>query len=264
MRLPYHDIKFYCDQCAGLPIRGTSRFNHRGCATSSGSRSLAVTRTDSDSLVVYCHKCNGTGGTGGTYDPTEAKPSGNRIWKKPDWEYRVREFPVQVKVWLGGQWVTNNDLEALGVRYDTANESLQFTVWGEEGETRAAAGRINRQYSKDATSKYICSGQRSWLRCTSSTTLVLVEDYLSCVQAGMAGYSAMLLGGTRLTDDSLSSILAHKWERIVVYLDNDNPDVRKSQRDIYRTLSFYYPVVVLREDRDPKELTVTELQELIG
>jgi hypothetical protein len=80
----------------------------------------------------------------------------------------------------------------------------------------------------------------------------------------MAGYDSLFLGGTRLTDDCLSELLKGNWARVIIYLDNDNPDVRQCQRDIQRALSLYFPVEIIRESRDPKELTTEELQEVIG
>lgn len=265
MKLPAHEVREYTDQCADLPPGGTRRFNHTGCATSAHSTSLAVTRTDTG-LVVFCHKCNGTGGSGGVYRRDDTAPKvGKASYKKSDWEYRYSEWPIAVKVWLNRCKVDNEIYERMGVRYDRANERLQFPIYGDEAAPGTVTGRINRNFAENAGSKYISTGQRWWLRCTDSQYVVVAEDWLSATQATCAGLCSVLLGGTRLSSDCLSALLEScEGKTIVIYLDNDNPDVRRLQRVLYNTLAMYFEVVVIRETRDPKELTYEELQMVVN
>ncbi len=269
MRLSYHEIKQYTDrpECLSLAPGATARFNHSGCASTSSSRSLAVTRSDNGAWVLHCFKCGGSGATGGVYRPgLEQEPVGKREYKKPAWEYRLEEFPVPVKLWLNKCAVSQDALREARIRYDTINEVLQFTIWGPDETPK---GRINRLFSKAEGPKYLCSGQRTWLRCTVSSTLVAVEDYLSGLQCYLAGYSSVSLGSTRMPSHVLSELLAGNtltgkpFSRVVIFLDNDNPDVRKSARTLSNTLSLYFKVEVVREKRDPKELTLEELRGIL-
>ena len=269
MRLSQHEIREYTDRCENLPPGGTTRFNHRGCASSTSSRSLAVTRGAGGALVVYCHKCGGSGAAGGDYRPgLEQESVGKRERLKPDWQYRVSDWPVTVKGWLNKSRVPVQELESLGVRYDAANEVLQFTIWSEAGGVRTPAGRFNRAFGKGWDGpKYLSFGQRSWLRRTDGGTVVVVEDYLSCAQCCLAGCGSLFLGGTRLSGDSLSALLeSHKAspiDEVIILLDNDNEEVRRLQRELYTTLSLYFTTRVIRSDTDPKGLEIDELKELV-
>jgi len=217
---------------------------------------------------VYCHKCGGSGGSGGTYRPGLVSKPVTHKRLPASWEYRIKEFPVAVKVWLNKCRVPWDVLSEEGVRYDTANRILQFTIWGGTGDTRVATGRINRRFSEIEGPKYISTGIRSWLRRTDCRTVVVVEDYLSALQVFCAGFNALLLGGTRLSSDSVQALLegnaqGEPFEEAVIYLDNDNPAVRQSQRELHRTLGMYFKTRVIRETRDPKELTIDELRSVI-
>jgi len=83
----------------------------------------------------------------------------------------------------------------------------------------------------------------------------------------LAGYGSLLLGGTRLSGDSLSALLeSHKAspiDEVIILLDNDNEEVRRLQRELYTTLSLYFTTRVIRSDTDPKGLEIDELKELI-
>jgi len=116
--------------------------------------------------------------------------------------------------------------------------------------------------------KYISTGERWKLFRTDSTTVVAIEDYLSALQVVRAGFNALLLGGTRCSSDCVSALLegnaqGDSFQEVMIYLDNDNPAVRQSQRDIARTLGMYLSTRVIRETRDPKELTIDELREVL-
>jgi len=220
------------------------------------------------SFILFCHKCGRSGGVGGHYRKGLEAPTGPRKRLPAAWEYRVGEFPVAVKVWLNQCRVPWDVLSEEGVRYDTANKILQFTIWGGTGDTRVAAGRINRRFSKEAGPKYISTGVRSRLFRTDSTTVVAVEDYLSALQVVRAGFNALFLGGTRCSSDCVSALLegnaqGEPFNEAVIYLDNDNPAVRQSQRELARTLGMYLSTRVIRETRDPKELTIDELRSVI-
>jgi len=268
VRLPRHELEAYTSQCEHLAPGCTSRFNHVGCASTSSSRSLAVTRTDTGGYLLHCHKCGGSGSSGGIYrQGLDATPVTSKRLPAA-WEYRIGEFPVPVKIWLNKSRVPWDKLSEEGVRYDTANEVLQFSIWGGTGETRTPTGRINRRFSEAEGPKYISTGVRWRLFRTNSTTVVVVEDYLSALQVVRAGFNALFLGGTRCSSDCLQALLegnaqGEPFKEAVIYLDNDNPAVRQSQRDIARTLGMYLKTRVIRETRDPKGLTIDELRRVL-
>jgi hypothetical protein len=265
-KLNFEQVKDYASRCAGLPVGATERFNHGGCATSEGSRSLAVTRQPDGGLLMYCHKCQGNGSYGGEYRPgLERERSGIVERKPPDWSYRITDWPVKVKLWLNRCAVSHTVLEKLKVRYDRSNSELQLTIWGEDG---TPTGRINRSFSGEDGPKYVSYGQRTWLRRTDSPTLVVVEDYLSATQTEQAGFNSLLIGGTRVPDHCIPELVegnanGEGFNRVVIWLDNDNPAVRESRRRIKAQLEWYFPVEVIRLQRDPKTYTTSELKEIL-
>lgn len=96
---------------------------------------------------------------------------------------------------------------------------------------------------------------------TEGKTLYLVEDLLSAlvVSRGLKA-RAMPLFGTHLTTEHLSRILIlkaqEKINRVIVWLDNDNPQVVRKAVQISSSLSSYLPTSRVAYKLQPKELRI--------
>ena len=102
-------------------------------------------------------------------------------------------------------------------------------------------------------------------RAGDNTRLILVEDVLSAIR--VAEYvDALVLCGTNMNSNLLVNALNKSYDHIKIFLDNDNPMVKKSQRKIQRRLDsidFHTDTTVVENDVDPKEMSSDRLCEVI-
>jgi len=97
---------------------------------------------------------------------------------------------------------------------------------------------------------------------SGSDTLVIVEDILSAIKLGRHCDTIALLG-TSFHDDDLLSI--GKYKRVIIYLDDDNAQVKRMQRKLKRRISYLCDDVQIYHSGgvDPKDLTDAEILEVL-
>lgn len=136
-------------------------------------------------------------------------------------------------------------------------DRLTTTVWDSEG----LASMQHRALFPDQAPKYLTKKNRVYpFHIDNGDVCVLTEDVLSAIKAGRY-YSSMALQGTTLSDVYLSKLL--KYKLVLICLDNDNAIVRRQQRKIKKTLDMLVDNRLLLLDRDVKELTDKQIQELV-
>lgn len=93
----------------------------------------------------------------------------------------------------------------------------------------------------------------SELRGKTATTVYIVEDMLSAYRIGLCRCNAVALLGTNCSVDQATAI-ANRFDRAVIFLDDDNATVKKQARNLVSQLS-----MVMKEDaglimvgKDPK------------
>ena len=95
----------------------------------------------------------------------------------------------------------------------------------------------------------------------ASPVLFIVEDVLSAIKLSRY-YNSLALLGTNLCDDMMHGFL--QFDHVIIYMDNDNPRVKKLQSVINARLEFIVDkVTLLKRQRDPKLLSDSELQSLV-
>lgn len=92
-------------------------------------------------------------------------------------------------------------------------------------------------------------------------TCVLVEDALSAEKVSKFCDSIALL--TTTADDVLKDKLIGKYDHVIIWLDDDNTDVRIKQLDLQRILDPYFHVSVVRTSKDPKRHSREEIKDVI-
>lgn len=84
--------------------------------------------------------------------------------------------------------------------------------------------------------------------------VVLVEDALSCIRVGRH-LPCVALMGTHLSDVVLAYLIKRGFTEFNVFLDDDNPEVKMKQQDLYRRLRLFGDVHVIHSGGvDPKEM----------
>ena len=102
----------------------------------------------------------------------------------------------------------------------------------------------------------------AWFTGDGSSTLVIVEDYLSAMKVRLAGYRSLCLFGTVITDADKREIRqSGVVDGTVLWLDAD------AQEQAYRNLQRHgvnLNMRVVSTLRDPKTLTTMSIREVIG
>ena len=99
---------------------------------------------------------------------------------------------------------------------------------------------------------------------SSKSSVVIVEDALSCIRVGRH-LPCIALMGTHLSDIMLSYLIAKRFKHFIVFLDDDNPEVKWRQQDLHKRLSMFGKVAVAHTDgTDPKEFDEDVLADVIA
>jgi hypothetical protein len=251
----------------------STRVRHDACEHRSNGQTLDIERVD-HGYIGYCHRC----GIGDMYFATTTnhkKPKGRAVgankggFRKSQRTSDLNECPIQVRLWLNKSRISTELLARQGVKWNNTLERLEFPV---PGHTQT----VNRNYGHDSTSgkalpKYT-SRVPYQLRHRQEDTvhereksLIVVEDWMSSLQCCLAGYSSLALFTTSIKQEALVLCAKHGYTRIVIALDHDNVTVIANERKAKRQFSLFHNNVQSVElQKDPKEYTITELQEILG
>lgn len=174
------------------------------------------------------------------------------------------DIPAIGKVWLYEYGLTEKMIRSLGFGYSEKYHRLIMPVYRDE-ELIHWQGRYLGNFKKDGTPKYITrtkSGNYFWSsNPKDSQTAILVEDMLSAIKIGMAGYAGVCLFGSYLQDNTIHNV-AEQYDRLVVWLD---PDKRKAAtKYVKRFTSLGYNFsAVLTAKKDPKEYSTKDIKKYL-
>ena len=99
----------------------------------------------------------------------------------------------------------------------------------------------------------------------TSKTIIVVEGFKSVWKLHMAGYNAVACMGSRITPGQQGLLYSHAFEVILLF-DGDKAGIKGTMKAIeamkgkIKLTPLFFPF----EDRDPGDLNVEELRELIG
>jgi DNA primase len=185
-----------------------------------------------------------------------------RIWLPKDSEPDIYKWPVAERLWLFKYGITLEEIANYGLVYSDYYRRIIFPVrhggilYAYQGRSVGTAPPKWLYTGRDKSLCYINLDNHH-----ASKQCVIVEDYVSAIKC--ARYTnAVCSFGTTLRD-AVSNIIKQRYTKFIIYFDNDNYIVKKKQRQLARELSPYGEVVILREDKDPKEMGSTELEELL-
>jgi len=262
------DYSKYIDPSApiGVPIR-----KHRRCPFCETRTSGFVVIPDLKGYILFCHKCGKKKWIPrGGFSPRAVKAllTVPKAKVYPDISVPAdmsMTIPAKGKVWLYEYGVTEKIIKEMKFGYSEKYQRLIMPVY-KDGELIYWQGRYLGNHKKDGTPKYISrtkSGNYYWeYNPTGSDVAVLVEDILSAIKVGSAGYCGVCLFGSYLKESVLNEV-AETYTRMVLWLD---PDKRKSAtKYTKRFSSLGYPLrVILTARKDPKEYTTKEIQKYLN
>jgi len=231
----------------------------------------------------HCYKCGQDGFVKGKIKVTQQQPK--VVVDKPVAGVTI---PLEKRVWLYKYGVTDQEIEAYKIRYSTQNDAIILQVYDDHGlalqqlrylgdakiKYKTIPCRPDLKYKpmfisdRDLSAISIASAKQEEFRHSKSKakTLVLTEDILSAIKVSrLDGVVGVSLLGTSISPGQVMQLKQLGVERAYIYLDNDNAIVKKQQVKIKRMLTNYLncDTTIVRVGKDPKELTMNELREIV-
>jgi hypothetical protein len=245
------------------------------CKEGKGNDRLFITRMDDGhTILAYCHHCGAAGKHNAFHSMTKAdmerfkkvpKSSSGMYTLPTDLVSRMSEWPVHASQWLASAYIGQKEANQYRITYSPDLGRVVIPVF--------TAGRLSmfqtrRVLSSDKGPKYLTYKNFDGLPFrvfggTDKSRLIIVEDALSCIRCG-EWYPSIALMGTHLTDVMLAMLVKTDIPKFIIYLDDDNLEVREQQLRVKRRLETFGQVVVVHADGiDPKCRTRSNLRDIL-
>lgn len=272
-RLPYKDFVPYAPE----DTEESLCVAHQDCDNGIDHKQrLWIKRNEDGSINALCHNCQRKG----YYKDKEYHRSlSTLLAKKNNTEGSVTEvqlpddvtreldkFPPKALVWLYKARLTNEEIEQYDICYSPYYNRVILPVYDEKGDIIFWQGR-SIDLQKDPL-KYFSSRAKKdevlfYATERTGDTVVIVEDVLSAIRVGRSMPSVCSMG-VSMSQQQLMHI-ASNFNNAVIFLDDDNPTVRKRQLLIKRDLLSLMNSVKIHhsEGIDPKEYNDEDLKEIL-
>jgi hypothetical protein len=257
----------------------TVRINHESDDCSGSSKSIAIWRNEDDSIAAYCHRCGKSGRYSEAYATvaaTKAKRRGGGAFnggnaqgirtsykaKLPrDSSTDVRRWSPEARVWCKNRNILDKECIKFGIVYSDYTNSVYMPVYSDT----ELAGYVRKPFD-EGYPKYIAKWNDKenalWINEVEDCDYtVLTEDIPSAIVVGRQANTIALLG-VELTSHQMAYLT--KYNKFVVWLDNDNPTVKMKQLKIKNKLSLFGDVKVIHSEYDPKNYSEDEIQEMLN
>ena len=250
--------------------------NHTECPAGEDTRSrLYIRRLPDNRIVGYCHNCGMGGSAKAGIRPVHrrserpSKASDREgVYLPPDLVLKTSLWPSHAVSWPLKYGITRSDLEKYRLGYSPRLDRVVIPVYNSEWDLLGYQTR--RLSGTDPLPKYLSRkprGQSLVFRTSEAggnSIVCLVEDALSAIKVSkVAGVDGLACLGTHVSKEQLA-VLCKQYTTIVIFLDNDNAQVKKKQRQLFQQCSLLFEgVKVVHGSKDPKEHTVPELKELL-
>ena len=165
---------------------------------------------------------------------------------------KMTTWPLQVQNLMYMYGLTESDAQVHRILYSDSEKRLIIS---------AQKGFVTKKvYDTDPKPKYLSYNNPSYwyIQSTDSNTIILTEDKLSGIVLSKVfpSCSTLSLFGTKLKDDHLALLLRMGYNRIIVWLDDDNSIVKSQQIKIKNRLGMYFDEVILILEGDPKRMFI--------
>lgn len=173
--------------------------------------------------------------------------------------FQVDRFSSAAKSWLYGAGITDKLIKLYKIGYIPEVDRVYIPNYRENTligyQTRALSFYDKPKYlGKGPKMCYLSKGKRT-------SSVVLVEDVLSCIRVGEHN-SAISLQGTSLKEEGLAQVLS-KFDTVKIWLDSDAAGV-SGDKKLTRQLCLFVPCSSIVTKKDPKTYTHTEIGEILS
>ena len=240
------------------------RVNHDDGDCSGSSNSLKIERKYDGSISAYCFRCGKRGFYSDGFsrikayrakagDATAQPNSAGDKYKRPrDTSKITSEWPAYAINWIKQWGITNDEILEHGIGYSAYFDRIIIDIrW--LGDYHGYASRAVNP----------TDNRPKWLMFSDSTpfytktikgegkTLVLVEDIISAIRISRE-LDCIALLTTTISSETLANV-AH-YSKFIVWLDDDNRQVKLNQLKLYKRLSTFGECKVIHST-DPKRMT---------
>lgn len=269
-KLDPHD---YVHLAETLAPGDTERFDHDACGDT--RKRLYVTRSEDGKYVLgYCHNCGL--GSRALLRSRHRLPSVPKSMATSSCSKTVYLPPESVAcetaIGYGARrWLESYDIDVEGTApylyWDRGSESLIMAAWSSVGLEGYQARCFRKGYVGPKYLTYrstdACLPQPV-RRVDTSEIMVVCEDTVSAIKVMQAGHTGVPLwsapGSVDIADRILG--LSTGYNRVIIWFDNDNPQVRASSLKLARRLRAYRGgVEIVMTHPDPKHCNIAEVIE---
>ena len=246
---------------------GFVRVNHDSDECAGSSKSLKIERKEDGSINAHCFRC----GRSGLYSPEfkRVKEAQNRHRKAPvssggavndlpkDVTDRTGDWPLYAIKWLRQWGITNEEIRENGISYSPYYDRLCFRVDYCGDYAGYASRAVNPTDTRPKWLRF--TDGRPWFKRSGkeeSGVLVLVEDIVSAIKVYRHA-DCIALMTTTISTNIMPDLSG--YDRYLVWLDDDNRQVKLNQLKLARRLSILGKTEVVHLT-DPKRCSNEDLQ----
>lgn len=259
-----------------LAIGEQIHVNHEGCeAGEDRKKRLYIKRTNDGTILYYCHHCGKSRTIRNSVSKTKrlagTPKAAVRDWKSKrsvttpaDSESDPGKWPANARVWFYRYGITDAEIKRHGFLY---SERLRRVVLPIYNNGELVSYQTRRVFNDDERPKYLSYGNKDsvfHVEHSDAKRLCIVEDLLSSIKVGRY-INTLALRKTSLSDKELRWILEKGYNDFIIFLDDDNAQVKKQQLVLKNKLENFGKVTIIHSGgRDPKEYDDLELKVCIS
>lgn len=253
-----------------------TRINHNSKYCQGESKSLQIRRLRNGVIGAKCFRCGRYGVFKKDKEAVLPKKVDGRWFKdisydevqnKPlalpkDLELEWDKWPVEAKSFLRHARLDEVDTFIRNIGYSPSLEKVVLPLYN---NGRNLIGyQLRRIFKEDTAPKYTTrKNAKDYFSFSHKTdnVCVVVEDYLSFIRCSKY-VSTVCLFGTSMSHSVVKKLSG--FDRVIVFLDNDNNIVKKKQQEMKKELELWInEVLIISSRKQPKEYTNANLVMLI-
>lgn len=264
------DASDYVTLAETLAPGETERFDHQACGDT--RKRLYVTRSDDGKYVLgYCHNCGlGSRALLRSAHRMPSVPKSSTSSKSKTVSLPTESVACSTAIsYDARRWLESYDIDVADtdpyLYWDRNSESLLMASWGPAGLEGYQARCFRKGYVGPKYMTYKNTNAnlpQPVRRADSSEIMVVCEDTVSAIKVMQAGHTGVPLwsapGSVGIADRI--SALSTGYNRVIIWFDNDNSQVRASSLKLARRLRAYRQgVEIVMAHPDPKHCNISEV-----
>lgn len=265
MKLTQKEMRTILDSVGGLEEGDTINTHH--CKQGSNNDRLYISHKG-DAILFYCHHCGGKGAIRVKYAAVKRKlstghhlPPRHSTTMPYDCVDASERWPIPAEKWLISCGIKKHEALSRGIKYSAKLNRVVIPIVF-NGEYK---GYVARQLDGEGP-KYLarCKDSTDFIYSLPSPTkeVVLVEDIASCIRVA-EHTSCVALQGTDISEELLSYLITN-WSSFIIWMDDDNPQVKLKQAKLLNRLGMFGSVKLIKTEHDPKTYSSKEIEEYLN